>query len=144
MIILMIVIFLFTVLEVMNVITLFFYPGSRRGNGIGVFNAWEKSKADPEMHRFVRYLVNWVAGTKLIFLVLLIVILLTGGEATKLWAVIALIISISSFFWRLFPIIREMDKNGQITPKGYSKTLCIMIIFFVTVFCAALLLSILL
>lgn len=142
--ILMIVISLFALLEVTNVITLYFFPGSRRANGIGVFNAWEKSKADPEMHRFVRYLVNWVAGTKLIFLALLIVILFTGGEATKLWAVVALIISILSFFWRLFPIIREMDKNNQIAPKGYSKSLCIMIIFFVTVFCAALLLSILL
>ncbi|QSX09502.1 hypothetical protein J0B03_05410 [Alkalibacter rhizosphaerae] len=140
--ILMIAIFLFTVLEVSNVITLYFFPGSQRANGVGVFNAWEKSKADPEMHRFVRYLVNWVAGTKLIFLALLIVILFTGGEATKLWTVVALIVSILSFFWRLFPIIREMDKNSQITPKGYSKSLCIMIIFFVAVFFAALLLSI--
>ena len=140
----MIVIFLFIVLEVTNVITLYFFPGSRRANGIGVFNAWEKSKVDPEMHRFVRYLVNWVAGTKLILLALLIVILFTGGQATKLWAVIALIISVLSFFWRLFPIIREMDRNRQITPSGYSKSLCIMIILFVTVFCAALLLSIIL
>ncbi len=138
-----IVIVLFAVIEATNVITLYFFPGSRRANGVGVFNAWEKSKADHEMHSFVRYLVNWVAGTKLIFLALLIVILLTGGETAKLWAVIALIISVLSFFWRLFPIIREMDKNNQITPKRYSKSLCIMIIFFIAVFCSALLLSIL-
>jgi hypothetical protein len=30
----------------------------------------------------VRYLVNWVAGTKLIFVALLVVILVTGSHAT--------------------------------------------------------------
>lgn len=139
-----VIIFLFIVLETTNVITLYFFPGSRRANGIGVFDAWEKSKADPEIHRFVRYLVYWVAGSKLIFLALLMVIVFTGGEATKIWAVIALIISILSFFWRLFPSIREMDKNGQISPGGYSTSLCIMIVFIVTAFSTALLLSLIL
>lgn len=137
-----VIIFLFIVLETTNVITLYFFPGSRRANGIGVFDAWEKSKADPEIHRFVRYLVYWVAGSKLIFLALLMVIVFTGGEATKIWAVFALIISILSFFWRLFPSIREMDKDSQISPRGYSTSLCIMIVFIVTAFSAALLLSI--
>jgi hypothetical protein len=49
------------------------------------FNAWEKSKADPEIHQFIRYLVDWVAGTKLIFIALLVVILLTVGEETQLF-----------------------------------------------------------
>lgn len=139
--VLRIVILLFTVLEITNVITLFFFPGSRRANGVGVFNAWEKSKAEPEIHKFVQYLVYWVAGTKLIFLALLVVILLTGGQDTHFWAVIALIMSVLSFFWRLYPIIREMDSNSEITPKGYSKTLYIMIICIVTVFSVAIILS---
>jgi hypothetical protein len=36
----------FLVLETLNVLMLYFTPGTRRGNGLGVFNAYEKSKAD--------------------------------------------------------------------------------------------------
>ena len=70
---------LFGLLELMNVAVLYFPPGSRKANGVGVFAAWEKSKADPELHQFVRYLVYWVAGTKLIFLALLAVVLVLVG-----------------------------------------------------------------
>lgn len=108
------------------------------GNGLGVFNAWEKSKADPEIHQFVRYLVNWVAGTKLIFIALLIVILFTAGESTQLLTMVAMIASISSFFWRLFPIVKALDKEGHITPPGYSKTLGFMIAGFIGLFAIAL------
>lgn len=111
--VLSIAIFIFIVLESLNVLTLYFNPGTQMGNGVGVFNAWEKSKADPEMHQFVSYLVNWVAGTKLIFIALLIVILFTTGESTQLLTVVALIASILSFFWRLYPIIRSLDDAGR-------------------------------
>ena len=77
--ILSIAIIIFMALELTNVVTLYFWPGSRLANGVGVFDAWEKSKADPALHQFVRYLVFWVAGTKLIFIALLLVILLTTG-----------------------------------------------------------------
>ena len=80
--ILSIAIIIFVVLESLNVLTLYFYPGSQKGNGVGVFNAWEKSKSDPEIHQFIRYLVFWVAGTKLIFIVLLVVILLWSRGST--------------------------------------------------------------
>lgn len=133
-----IAILLFIVLESLNVLTLYFNPGSQLGNGLGVFKAWESSKADPTMHQFVRYLVNWVAGTKLIFIALLLVILFTAGEVTQQLAVVALIASISSFFWRLYPIIRSLDANGQITPAGYSKTLGMMIAGFIGLFALAL------
>ena len=56
------------VLEATNVVALYFFPGSKYANSVGVFKAWEKSKQEPEIHDFVKYLVNWVAGTKLIFL----------------------------------------------------------------------------
>ena len=141
--ILTIAIIVFIVLESLNVLTLYFNPGSQKGNGLGVFTAWEKSKGDPEMHQFVRYLAYWVAGTKLIFIALLIVILLTAGEITKTLTVVALIASISSCFWRLFPIIKSLDNNGHITPPGYSRTLGIMIAGFVGLFAAALLWSLL-
>jgi hypothetical protein len=102
------------------------------------FKAFERSKEDPEMHSMVSYLVNWVAGTKLIFIALLIVILITGNETTQIFSVIALILSIALFYWRLYPIIKKMDAKDQITPKGYSKTLGIMIGGFIFVFVAAL------
>ena len=47
-------------------------------NSVGVSKAWDKSKQDPEVHDVVRYLLDWVAGTRLIFLALLVVILLTA------------------------------------------------------------------
>lgn len=137
--ILSIAIIIFILLEVSNVAILYFKPDSSLGNGVAVFNAWEKSKKDEDVHEFVKYLVYWVAGTKLIFIVLLIVILLTAGELTKILSVIALILSIASFYWRLFPIIKGLDKRGQITPPGYSKTLGIMIGGFIATFCLALL-----
>lgn len=141
--ILSIAIIIFIFLESLNVLTLYFNPGSQMGNGLGVFNAWEKSKADPEMHQFVRYLVFWVAGTKLIFIALLLVILLTAGESTQLLTVVAMIASISSFFWRLYPIIKSLDAENHITPPGYSKTLGIMIAGFIGLFAVALVWSLL-
>jgi hypothetical protein len=131
----------FVVLEATNVVALFFFPGSKYANSVGVFKAWEKSKQVPEIHEFVKYLVNWVAGTKLIFLLLLIVILFTADEQGLFYTGAALVISISSFFWRLFPLIRKMDRGNQIDPKNYSAILGLMISVIVMVFLAALIVS---
>lgn len=136
--IIVIVIALFVLLESLNVLTLYFNPGSKVGNGVGVFDAWERSKADPEMHQFIRYLVYWVAGTKLIFIALLLVILFTGDTQTQQLTAVAMILSIASFFWRLYPIIRSLDKQNRITLPGYSKTLGVMIAAFIGVFVLAL------
>jgi hypothetical protein len=133
-----IVLCLFIVLELLNVILLYKVPGSTKGNAMGVFKAYAKSKADPEVSALVDYLVNWVAGTKLIFIVLLIGIIITGSPATKVFSVIALIFSIATFFSRLFPIIKRMEKSGGLTIGGYSRTLAIMIAAFIAVFAAAL------
>jgi hypothetical protein len=140
--ILTVAIIAFVVLETLNIVILYARPGSRLGNGLGVFSAYEKSKADPETHELVRYLINWVAGTKLIFVALLLVILATGSQTTRTWAVVALILSILSFFWRLFPAIVRLDRANQITPKGYSRTLGIMIAGFVGGFAAALVVAV--
>jgi hypothetical protein len=141
--ILTIAIIAFLVLETLNVLMLYFTPGTRRGNGLGVFNAYEKSKADAEVHALVKYLINWVAGTKLIFIALLIVILITGNNTTKLFSVAALILTICTFFWRLYPAIKTMDSKDQISPKGYSKTLGWMILVFLIVFAVAMIISLL-
>lgn len=132
------VIIAFLLLESTNIAALYFFPDSKLANSVGVFKAWEKSKADPEIHNFVKYLVNWVAGTKLIFIVLLIVILFTADEQTLLLTGVALIVSIAVFFWRLFPLVRQMDRDDQIDPKNYSSVLGWMILGMILVISAGL------
>ena len=132
--ILSLVIVLFIVLEGLNIIILYFFPQSNKGNGVAVFDAFEKSKEHPEIHLFIKYLINWIAGSKLIFVALLIVIIIQGDETTLKLGIAALIISIATFFWRLYPLIRTMDKQDQISPKGYSKTLAIMFASFLIIF----------
>jgi hypothetical protein len=127
----------FILLELSNVVALYFAPGSKYANAVGVFSAWEKSKQYPEIHDLVKYLVYWVAGTKLIFLLLLTVIIIFADAETQRISVIALVIAILSFYWRLFPLIRKMDQNGQIEPKNYSVVLGVMIFVFVAVFLIA-------
>jgi hypothetical protein len=124
----------FGTLELLNVLVLYLAPGSKRGNSVGFFDAYEKSKSDPEIHALITYLINWVAGTKLIFIVLLIGIIITGNAATKVFSIIALIFSTLTFFSRLYPGIKRMDEAGQITPQGYSRTLSIMIVSFIVFF----------
>ena len=127
----------FLCLEAINVIVLYNFPSSKYANAVGVFKAWEKSKSDPEIHNFVKYLVNWVAGTKLIFIALLVVILVMADDHTLIVAGAVLVFSIASFFWRLFPLICRMDEEGQIEPQNYSKILGWMIGFFILFFLGA-------
>ncbi|MFI3230668.1 MAG: hypothetical protein R3Y29_03835 [bacterium] len=130
-------IIIFILMESMNVFILYFYPHLKIGNGIGVFDEWFKSQEDENTKLFVRYLVNWVAGVKLIFIVLLLVILLYGNELTKLFGVCAMILSILTYYWRLHPIIKKLDSLGQVTPKNYSKALFGMITGFISMFITA-------
>ena len=132
----------FIVLETSNVIALYFFPEAKYANSVGVFRAWERSKQDAKTHDFIKYLVNWVAGTKLIFILLLLVILITADERTLIFTAIALVISIASFYWRLFPLIKKMDKNDQIEPNNYSTVLGWLILAIVLGFIAAIFLSI--
>jgi len=137
MIMLNIAIILFVVMESANVLILYFAPDSKLGNGVAVFNPWFNAKNEESRELFAKYMVNWVAGTKLIFIVLLLVILFTANETTKLFAVLAMILSIATYFFRLNPIIKRLDNLGEITPKGYSKTLFYMITGFIMMFSLA-------
>ena len=132
-----VVIIIFILLESSNVLALYFAPGSKYANAVGVFTAWEKSKQYPEIHDLVKYLVYWVAGTKLIFLLLLAVIIIFADINTQQMSLVALIIATLSFYWRLFPLIKKMDQNGQVEPENYSIVLGIMIFVFITVFAIA-------
>lgn len=127
----------FVILESSNVIALYFFPGSKYANAVGTFRAFERSKQDPVVHDFVRYLVNWVAGTKIIFLLLLLIIVFTADTDTLLLTGIAMAVAVSTFFWRLFPLVRGMDREGQIDPPGYSRLLGLMIAAMVLVFVVA-------
>lgn len=120
--ILSIAILIFVVMESANVAILYFWPGSRLGNGVGVFNAFHNSENE-EQKLFASYLVNWVAGVKLIFIFLLAVILIIGTEPVRLWAVVAMILSIATYFWRLHPTIKKLDAMGCITPRDIPRRL---------------------
>lgn len=137
-----IAIIIFIIMESANVAILYFWPGSRLGNGVAVFNAYFNPGSE-EQRLFTSYLVNWVAGVKLIFIFLLAVILVLGTEQVKLWGVVAMILSIATYFWRLHPTIKKLDAMGCITPKGYSKALGWMITGFMVMFTLALILHIL-
>ena len=131
-----IIIFIF--LEMANVCILYFAPDSKKGNGVAVFNQWEKSKDDENSHLFARYMTYWVAGTKLIFIFLLIIIILTANEWTKICTLVVMIVSIASYYWKLHPIIKKLDQMGEISPRGYSRTLGFMIAIFMILFTLAL------
>jgi len=132
-----IVILIFSLLELSNVLALYFTPGSKYANAVGVFAAWEKSKQYSDIHDLLKYLVYWVAGAKLIFILLLIVVVIFADINIQRLSLVALSIATLSFYWRLFPMIRKMDQNGQIKPKNYSIVLGIMIFIFITIFMSA-------
>jgi hypothetical protein len=121
----------FIIIETLNVIMLYFAPGMKQGNALGVFTAWDKCQKDEELKSFANYMAAWVAGAKLIFILLGISVILWGNIEMQIATCGAMVISISSFFYKLYPGIREMDKKGQINPAGYSKTLLAMIVTFI-------------
>jgi hypothetical protein len=136
-----IVLTLFIVLEILNVILLYFKPSSTKGNAMGFFKVWEASKEMPDVHRLLRYLVYWVAGTKLIFIALLVVIITFADAKVQLYSTVVLIVSIMTFYWKLYPIIKLMDEKGELAKKGYARELAIMIAVFIGMFVIALIVS---
>jgi len=124
-------ILIFIIIETLNVLMLYVAPGMKQGNALGVFNAWHKAQEDEEMKSFVNYMAYWVAGAKLIFIFLGISVILWGNVEMQIATCGAMVISISSFFYKLYPIIKDMDKKGQIDPKGYSRILLAMILIFI-------------
>lgn len=116
--ILSIAIIIFCIMETGNVMILYFMPDSRLGNGVAVFDSWHEAKENNAMDLFAHYMAYRVAGVKLIFIFLLMVVLFTGTQLTKIWAVAAMILSIATYFWKLHPIIVKLDAMGKITPKG--------------------------
>ena len=132
---------LFLLLETANVVALYVRPDTQRFNAVGVFVGWQDSRSDRDTHDFVRYLVFWVAGTKLIFIALWLVILLTAGPVTQVAASAVMIPAIATYYWRLHPLARDLDRRGKLQPRGYSTTLAVMIAGMLGAFTVATLLA---
>ncbi len=131
----------FIVLESLNILMMYIKPEFKYSNGVGVFNAWNKSKGNEEVHNLAKYLVRWVANTKIIFIGLLIVILVIPYPDIQLYSMLVMAITTFMFFITLFPIIRRMDKKDQITPKNYSLILFFEVFIITGMFTAAFILS---
>ncbi len=121
-------------MELTNVIILYVNPATKLGNGVGVFNAFHKAQSDIESQLFVKYIINWIANAKMIFIVLLVVVLFTATQTTKFYTCIAMLCSIALYYITLHPLIKKLDNNGYITPKGYSNVLFGMITGFMLMF----------
>jgi hypothetical protein len=129
-----IVLLVFIVLEFSNVVALYFYPGSKKANAVGMFDAWEKSKQYPEIHDLMRYLVFWVAGAKLIFLLLLGLFVVFADLNLQRLSLVALALATLIFYWRMFPLARKMDHEGRVHPRNYSLILGGMILALIVLF----------
>ena len=137
-------ILIFVVMELSNILVMYFKPNFKYGNSMNTFKQWYKAQEKEPERLFVKYMVNWVANCKLIFLALLVVVVLLGNEIIAVCAVIATIVSIGIYFVSLHPIIKRLDEMGEIQPKGYSKTLTLTIGAFMVMFSAALVLYLIL
>lgn len=131
-------ILIFVVMELSNILVMYFKPNFKYGNSMNTFKQWYKAQEKEPERLFVKYMVNWVANCKLIFLALLVVVVLFGNKIIAVCAVIATIVSIGIYFVSLHPIIKKLDEMGEIQPKGYSKTLALTIGAFMVMFSAAL------
>ena len=131
-------ILIFVVMELSNILVMYFKPNFKYGNSMNTFKQWYKAQEKEPERLFVKYMVNWVANCKLIFLALLVVVVLLGNEIITVCAVMATILSIAIYFVTLHPIIKQLDEMEEIQPKGYSKTLALTIGAFMVMFSAAL------
>jgi hypothetical protein len=113
-------ILIFIIIETGSVLTLYFNPAFKYGNGLGVFKAFEKSKEIEDVHKLIRYLANWVANVKVIVIFTAAVIINIASEQVQLYYAIAMAISFLFYFITMYPIIAKMDKQNKLTIKRYS------------------------
>ena len=65
------------------------------------------------------------------------IILIFGDDTLKFYALIGMVLSVSMYYFKLHPIIKTLDRDGHITPKGYSHKLLIMIVAIQSLFLTA-------
>ena len=117
----------FAIIEILNMLELYFMQDNCMFNGICLFSGWEKSKEDPEVHGLIRYLLNWLAGMKMLVIGLVLVLIFTAPKQTLILSAISMVITIGSFYWRMYPMICKADDAGQIKRKGRSRLLGTMV-----------------
>jgi hypothetical protein len=117
----------FAVIETLNMLELYFMQDNCFFNGICLFSGWEKSKENPEVHSLMRYLLNWLAGMKMLVVGLVLVLIFTAPNPTLLLAAASMVITIGSFYWRMYPMISKADDDGLIKRKGRSRMLGTMV-----------------
>ncbi len=129
-------IYIFVFLELSNIIIIYMKPDFKYGNGLAVFKDWNQEQDESTM-LFKKYMANWVAGSKLIFVVLLIVIVVYGNDTIKLASLLVMIPAIATYYIKLHPLIKKLDSLGRVQPKGYANTLIAMISTFLLMFVVA-------
>jgi len=109
----------------------------KEGNGVGIFKVMHELDEEDRTYFLVKYLINWVANVKLIFVALAITIVIFGTEIVQFHAVLALIFSTFMFYVTLYPILKKLDDENLLITKGYSRTLAFTILSFILMFIAA-------
>ncbi len=112
----------FILTESLNILELYFDPDRDVFHGVSFFKGWNASKENDECHLLLNYFVNWVAGVKLIVVLLLAVLVFTASDLTLIYVAIALVIAIASFYWRMWPILKQMDKKRLCHPTQTCQT----------------------
>ena len=88
----------FAIIEILNMLELYFMQDNCMFNGICLFSGWEKS-----------------------------VLIFTAPKQTLILSAISMVITIGSFYWRMYPMICKADDAGQIKRKGRSRLLGTMV-----------------
>jgi hypothetical protein len=110
---------------------------------VGVFNSFVNQE-DEGTKDLMTYLIYWVAGTKVIFISLLVVIIFFGSELLKQVTTIVLTASIGLFYLKMYPLVQKIERDGGISTKNYSRNLAIIIGIFMLGFIISLVLNIIL
>lgn len=124
----------FAVLELSNIFTMYFSPGAKYANAMGVFLYWQERSEASHQAMMIDYLVSWIAGVKLAMVALVVLILVAGDATLHKYACIVLLLTTLTFYWRLYPAIAAMSQQQALSPKAYHKVLATMIGLFCIAF----------
>lgn len=118
---------IFCITESLNILELYFEPDRDVFHGVSFFTGWEKSKENEECNLLLQYFVNWVAGVKLIVVMVLGVLIFMASDRVLITVGIVLVIAIASFYWKMFPLLKEMTAKGYVIPKNRGEQLTLML-----------------
>lgn len=129
----------FCTLEILNIIILFFKPDFKYGNSLAVFKSFMDNKNNENLNLFHKYLTNWVASCKVIFIVLIAVIVFYTNDKVKIITLIAVIFSISLYYFSLFPILKKLANKNELNDPKYPNKLTKLITLMIALLLCAIL-----